>query len=143
MRKIERVTIDTPGRDHGRTYIITEMDAWSAVRWCAKALLALTQSGTNVPPEALRNAAEEGPAALAAMGLNIFALVPPGVALPLMEEVRACVMFQPPGSAISAQPIREGDQCQIEEASTWFTLFKRAFALHLGFSEAAPSPTTE
>lgn len=142
MRKTERVTIAAENRDRGKTFIVTEMDAWKAVLWCAKAILALSQSGTNVPPGALVKAAEGGAEALAALGLQIFALVPEAVALPLMNEAKGCVTYQPPNSIISAQPIYDGDQCQVEEPSTWVTLLKVTFSLHLSFLQVAPSPPT-
>lgn len=145
MRKTELVTIAglEVNRDHGKTFLITEMSAWAALQWCARALLALSQSGTDIKPGALAKAASGGPEALATLGLEIFTLVPSAVALPLMAEIRACVRFQPPSSAIATQPIYEDEQCQVEEISTWFVLLKHAFTLHLGFLPAARPPITE
>lgn len=142
MRKIETVLITAENRDHGKTFIVTEMPAWQALQWCAKALLALSQSGADIKPGALVKASQGGPEVLAALGLEIFTLVPSVVALPLMAEIRACVGFQSP-SGLAAVRIGDGDMCQIEEISTWFILLKAAFILHLGFLPAAPSPTTE
>ncbi len=142
MRKHEDVTITADNRDHGKTFIVTEMPAWQALQWCAKALLALSQSGADIKPGALVKASEGGPETLAALGLEIFTLVPSSVALPLMQEVRACVTFQSPGG-LAAVGIKDGDMCQVEEISTWFILLKAAFILHLGFFPAAPPPPTE
>lgn len=142
MRKTERVTIAEQNRDHGKTFIVTEMGAWQALQWAAKAMLALSQGGTSVPPGALAKAASQGPETLAILGLQIFSLVPESVALPLMNEIKLCVTYAPP-SGIAAQPVYEGALCQVEEPSTWFILLKEAFALHLSFLPAAPSQTTE
>ena len=142
MRKTETVTITADNRDHAKTFIVTEMPAWQALQWCAKALLALSQSGADIKPGALVKASQGGPEVLATLGLEIFTLVPTGVALPLMQEIRGCVSFQSPGG-LAAVGIKDGDMCQIEEISTWFILLKAAFILHLGFLPAAPPPTTE
>jgi hypothetical protein len=142
MRKTESVTIAADNRDHGKTFIVTEMPAWQALQWCAKALLALSQSGADIKPGALVKASQGGAETLATLGLEIFTLVPAPVALPLMTEIRACVSFQAP-DGITFTGIKDGPMCQIEEISTWFVLLKAAFILHLGFLPAAPSPTTE
>lgn len=142
MRKTEIVSIAADNRDHGKTFVVTEMPAWQALQWCAKALLALTQTGADVQPGSLAKAAEGGPEVLAVLGLEIFTLVPAAVALPLMQEIKACVSFQAPGAVVTV-PIKDGMNCQVEEISTWFVLLKAAFVLHLGFLPAAPPPTTE
>lgn len=143
MRKSEKVTIADAGRDLGKTFIVTEMDAWAALKWCTRAMLALSQSGTNVPAGTLKKAVKGGPEKLAALGLQVFALIPEATALPLMDEIKLCVTFQPPDGRMSAQPIYDGDLCQIDEPRTWWTLLTRAFSLHLGFLQAAPNQTTE
>jgi hypothetical protein len=142
MRKTEAVTVAADNRDYGKTFVITEMPAWQALQWCAKALLALSQSGTDIKPGALAKAAQGGPETIATLGLEIFTLVPPAVALPLMAEIRACVSFQAPGAAVTVS-IKDTEHSQVEEISTWFVLLKHAFILHLGFLPAAPPPTTE
>lgn len=142
MRKTELVTIEADNRDRGKTFQITEMPAWQALQWCAKAVLALSQSGTNVPPGAIAKAAEGGPQALAKLGLEIFTLVPQAVALPLMNEIKGCVGYKPGDDRLGVQPIYEGSTCQIDEPSTWFILLRHAFALHLSFLPAAPPPTS-
>jgi hypothetical protein len=142
MRKNETVIIAADNRDHGKTFLVTEMPAWQALTWCARAVLALSQSGSDIKPGAIAKAAEGGPETLAVLGLEIFTLVPSAVALPLMTEIKACVTFQAPGAAV-ATSIKDGELSQVEEISTWFVLLKHAFILHLGFLPAATSPTTE
>ena len=142
-RKTERVTIEAEGRDKGKTFILTEMDSWSAVRWCAKAMLALTQSGVDTQAVGLSKAAEGGPEKIAALGVTLFAFIPPAVALPLLDEARACVSYRLPlkdDSATSSQEIADGPRCQVEEPATWKILLQRLFLLHLGFSEAGDAP---
>lgn len=142
-RKVDHVSVTDVNRDHGKTFIITEMDAWASLRWCAKAMLALAQGGTEVPPGTLKKAAERGPEAFATLGVQIFALIPVEVALPLMDEIKACVTYQPHDTRMAAQPIQEGTMCQIEEPTTWWLLLQRAFGLHLGFLPAGQPPTTD
>lgn len=142
-RKTERVTIAGENRDSGKTFIVTEMDAWSAIRFCARGMLALSQSGTNVPAGTISKAAAGGPEAFAALGLQMFALIPPDVAMPLLEEAKGCITFQPVDTRVGAQPIYDGAMCQIEETTTWAQLLNRAWALHLGFLKAGPPPISE
>lgn len=143
MRKTERVTIAAPNRDNGKVFIITEMGSLSALNWCARAMLALSQSGIDVQAGAMTKAAEGGAETIAALGMQMFALIPERVALPLMAEARQCITYQPPMQQIAVQPIYDGDMCQIEEVGTWATLLQRTFALHLGFSQADSPPITE
>lgn len=140
-RKQEFVTIDADGRDKGRIFILTEMDAWAAIRWCAKAMLALAQTGAQMPSGALAKAAEGGPETLAILGTQLFAFLPEPVALALMEEAKTCVAFQ--SSVGTSQPIYKGDQCQVEEPSTWFKLLQRLLVIHLGFFKAVATPNTD
>lgn len=144
--KTERVTIDAEGRDKGKSFILTEMDSWNALRWCAKAMLSLSQSGVDVQTIGLTKAVQEGgPEKIAALGATLFAFIPATVALPLLDEARTCIRYRLPvkdDKATATQEIADGEACQIAEPRTWVTLFQRLFFLHLGFSEAGDIPTT-
>lgn len=137
------VTIDTEDRDFGKTFVLTEMPAWDAIRFCARAMLALSQTGANIPAGMIAKAADGGPEAFAALGLQMFALVPTEVALPLLDEARACIAYQPPDSRVAVQKILDGAMCQVEEPTTWAVLLKQVWVMHLGFLKAAALPTME
>jgi hypothetical protein len=136
-RKIEKVTIDAEGRDLGKTFVITEMSAWDAIRWAARATLALAQSGVQIPEGALSGA----PETIAASAFALLSLVPEAVALPLLEEARECIQFQPStNAAVALQPVEFGGISAVEEPITWATLLRRVFVLHVGFSVAGVAP---
>lgn len=62
-------------------------------------------------------------------------------AQPLLDELKLCVQFCPPGNA-PLQPIFPGEDSQIEEFKTWYTLYIATVELLLGFSLAAVQSTT-
>lgn len=136
--KKETVTIDQEGRDLGKSFLITEMDAWSAITWATRALLAATRSGVPIPEKV------DGPQTLAGLGLRVLFMLPPDAALPLMSEAKACVKFLPPGGngAIAAQDVDMGGGHAVEEPATWVLLLRRVYDLHVGFSPAGEPPIT-
>lgn len=144
-RRTKTVTIDTPavaavpesvvggnklpatpakaeGRDHGKAFLVTEMPAWDATLFAAKALLALTNAGATVPDST------SGMAGLAVAGLQALEKLSFPQLKPLLEEMITCVQYvHKPGHP--PQDAREN----IEEVSTYLTLFRAAFVLHTGF----------
>lgn len=135
-RKTERVTIDAPGRDLGRVFILTELDSWSALILTAKIAHALTISGINVPEIA------KNPEGLAEGGIRLMTYIAPSVAEPILNELRECVTVLPPRAKPGslAQPLIPENQPH--EIRTWFTLLTKLYYLHLGFSPAADIPTS-
>ena len=130
MRRTAEITIsseDPDNRDRGKTFLITEMSAARAEKWAARALLALTSAGVEVPDE-LENA---GIAAIAAMGLQALSGLTFAQAEPLMDEMFECIQIKEP--AITRR-LTEDD---IEEISTRILLRGEVLSLHLGFSLAA------
>jgi len=134
-RRTERVTIEAEGRDQGKTFVITEMDAAAADDWAMRALFTLANSGVPVI-EAVRQA---GMAGLAQLGPEIFAYAKYDDMRPLMDTLWDCVAFEKD----PAQPLIRGKlkNTQIEESGTFLWLKLAAFQLHTGFSWAgAPLP---
>jgi hypothetical protein len=139
-RKQEKVTIADEGRDLGKTFVLTEMPAWDAVKWATRAYLALAQQGTQIPDGALTSG---DPELIAATGLTLLSLIPEHVAMSLLDEAKACIQFQPSdNSAIALQPVLFGGISAIEEPGTWLALLRRVFSLHVGFSTVGAPPTT-
>jgi hypothetical protein len=132
-RKTVTITIDTPGRDMGRVYSIKEMSASQAEEWATRALLALGQSGVDIPD----NIAQAGFAGVVAIGVRAFAGLPWDLAKPLLGEMMGCVSFLPD----PARPL-VGARCppwddDIEEVQTRLQLRDEVISLHTGFSIAA------
>ena len=143
MRRIERLTIpgtrsDAPGeRDNGKTFVLTELDAYSGQEWATRALLALASSGLELPD----GATGAGMAGLAAAGIRALLRLPPEAAKGLKDELLRCAQYEhKPGAPL--QSIVTGPGCQIEEIKTFGQLYLALIELHLGFSLAALSLTS-
>lgn len=127
-RKTLVVTIDTPGRDLGKTFKLTEMPASQAEKWAARAFLALAKSGVEIPD----NIANAGLAGLAAFGLKALGSMDFADAESLMDEMFRCISCMPDSTRpMVVRPLIEDD---IEEISTRVKLRKDVFGLHVNFS---------
>lgn len=135
-RKTVTITIDKAGRDLGKKFQITEMPAYQAERWATRALLAITNSGLEVP----ENFAKSGMAAMASFGLNMLTSIDFDTAAPLLDEMMSCVQIDM-SNGIVRELMEEGDGADIEEVATRLTLRKAVIELHLGFSFAGLSQT--
>lgn len=142
-RRSELVTL-TDGRDRGKQFRIDEMYADSGERWALRALLAISRSGVNVPPGLFEN----GWAGLAAMMPYLFVIGFQGLSgakweeiEPLLNEMMACITFQPPGG-YPTQPLGVGPAFQIEEVKSLLLLRKKVLELHVDFSAVASPPAT-
>lgn len=144
MRRTEKVTIpgvrsEEPGeRDNGKTFILTEMDAYQGQDWALRALLALAASGIQVPDGALST----GWAGLAGFGITALSRAPYGALKPLLDEMleQAKYAHQPNNPKMPLQSISPGPNCPVEEIKTFITLQMALFKLHTGFSPAAATP---
>ena len=131
-RKIATIKIDAPGRDLGKVFVLTEMDAWSAEAWATKVFFAVMNAGADIP-EAIADAGFAGLAmmssgAMAAMAFKALGKVPVERAKPILDEMMQCVKIQP--SAGITREIFPGD---IEEVSTLIRLKKEVWKLHFDF----------
>lgn len=142
-RKTKIWTVDTPGRDKGKGFLITEMSADKAERWALKALLALANGGAKLPDGVL----DAGMAGIASMaGAVVLSLrhlqgTRYEDVAELLDEMMECVRFQPPGTTsdglpLPSQMLFEGDNCQIEEVSTRIKLRWEVLQVHVDFSVA-------
>lgn len=142
MRRSEKLTIpgvrsETPGeRDNGKTFVLTEMDAYRGQDWALRALLALAASGAQLPEGALTG----GWSGLAGFGLTALLQAPYAALHPLLEEMLRQAKYEhKPGQPL--QDINPGPNCPIEEIKTFLALQTALFKLHVGFSPAAVTPT--
>lgn len=140
-RKTKMVTVTAEGRDHGRSYFLTEMPPRQSEKWATRALLAFAKTGhTDMPDDFRETLQHAGMAGLAAIGIRAITSVDFEAAEPLMDEMMTCVMFVPDPSKIDqmtkhpiVRPLIEDD---IDEVSTLLLLRSEVMELHLGFSIA-------
>ena len=135
-------TDDPENRDNGKRFIITELPASQGEKWGARALNALLASGIEIPDKL----AKQGLRGVAAAGIDSltgFTGIPWNLAEPLLDEMMKCVQIDPdplnrPG--VNIRPIIEAD---IEEIGTRLKLRNAWLELHIGFSFAAKTQTSD
>lgn len=137
-RIVKEFTVEKPNRDKGKTFVITEMDSFSAYDWATRALFGMLNSGMPISKELL----DAGMVGIAQMGLEGVRGLPASIALPLMEELQACVRIKEPNGS---RAVMKSD---VEEFSTWFQMQKEAFTLHIepfisGGGQNSQSPQPE
>lgn len=135
--KKQRITIDSEGRDYGKTFEIAEMPALTIEWWSYRALQALSSSGVDVPTELMGS----GGAGVAAFGFRALANIEPFKAKPLLDEMLTCIRMCP--DPRHHEVIRELVEGDIEEVSTLFKLRMSWFDLHVGFSMGGNPSTSQ
>lgn len=144
-RKVKTLVITTPAdsRDLGKQFVLTEMPAFRAEKWAARAVLALARSGVEVP----ENLEGMGMMGVALLGVRAFASSDYEDVAPLLDEMMTCVQVQ----ADPGQPfLRTLVDDDVEELTTMLQLRREVMELHVNFTEigawlksrapAAPTP---
>ena len=145
MRKTKIAVIRAEGRDKGKQFVLTEMDADRAEKWGVRAMIALANAGVDMPI----GAASQGMAGVARLLVTgIRAL--PGLRFaevePLMDEMWGCIqVIRDPAHPNLILPFLQSDT---EEISTRLFLRMELLELHVGFSLSAVlqslgQPTTD
>jgi len=129
-RKELTFTVDTEGRDIGKTFLIREMPASKAEKWAAKAFLALAKSGVDIPDDV----GNSGLAGIAAIGLKALGGMKYEDAEPLLDEMFTCIECIPDASRPNVH--RSLIEDDIEEVATRLQLRKEVFNIHVNFSTA-------
>lgn len=134
MRRTKNVTVLEEGRDKGKVFLVTEMDADRAEEWAIRALLLLTAGGATLPDGV------HGMAGIAAAGYEALGRLKFDDVKPLLDQMFECVQYvhdpkQPP------QALRTGVNAQIEDVATRLMLRKEVFALHTDFLQAGATQT--
>lgn len=133
-RNVKTLSILNAGRDMGKKFIITEMDAFQGESWAYRALLALIGGGVEVPPDFQKMSM----AAMAEIGFKALSRLKWEVAEPLLSEMMQCVTIQPDPN--EPRVIRAMIPEDIEEISTIMQLRVEVWKLHVDFFKlAAPS----
>lgn len=126
MARKESIFIAESGRDVGKKFHITEMSATQAEAWAIKALLAIGNSGIDIPEGLI----DQGMAGLVAISYMNLLKIPFKVAEPLLEEMMSCVKIMPSDSSNIKRNLIEDD---IEEVATRLQLRKAIWSLHMDF----------
>jgi hypothetical protein len=122
-RRTKVVVIDDPkSRDHGKQFMITEMDAESAEWWAIRVLQGLLGSNSEVDMSAPLSQL----ARYAFVGL---AKMPSEQLKPLIDEMRTCIKILLPDGK-TTRDILAGE---IEEIQTWLELRAEVFGVLTGF----------
>ena len=129
-RVVINYKVKEEGRDKGKTFVITEMQADKAERWAMKALLAVIKTNPEIPEDFELS----GMAGIAQVGLKALAGVEWEQAEPLLNEMMECVEFMPDSS--KPQIVRKLFDGDIEEIMTRINLRKEILQMHVGFSKA-------
>jgi hypothetical protein len=146
MRRTEKLTI--PGvrseahgeRDNGKTFILTEMDAYRGQDWALRALLALAASGATLPAGAMTG----GWAGLAGFGVTALLRAPYAELRPLLDEMLDQAKYEhKPGQPPQGLRPDAAGNCPVQEIKTFLTIQVALFKLHTGFSPADAPPNTE
>jgi hypothetical protein len=126
-RRTKVVTIDAEdGRDHGKTFLITEMPADAAEWWSIRALQGILGANPDVDID-IFSAPLSKIAGFAFVGL---ARIPAEQLKPLMDEMKGCVsVLLPDGKTTRA--LLPND---VEDFMTWVELRKEVFEVLTGFS---------
>lgn len=141
MRLQERLTI--PGvrseahgeRDNGKIFVLTEMDAYTGQRWATRALQALGSGGIHIDADSLKG----GFAALAGIAFIGLLRANTDVIQGLLDEMLMCAKYEH-AHGQPLQEIKPGPKCCVEEIKTFYTLQRKLFELHTGFSLPASIP---
>lgn len=127
-------------RDDGKRFIITEMAASQGEKWGARALNALLASGIEIP-SAVAAGGLRGLAMAGVSGLSGFSGIPWELLEPLLDEMMTCVQIMP--DVNRPDVVRKLIESDIEEIKTRLLIRNAWLELHVGFSFAAKSPTSD
>ena len=124
------------GRDKGKSFVLTEMDAEAAEDWGMRALLALMGAGVEMPDDF----ASLGMAGMVELGFKALGKLSWSVAKPLLNEMKQCIQFMPDSSKPHiVRGLFDGD---IEEIPTLIKLRIEVWKLHVGFLKAGNQSTS-
>jgi hypothetical protein len=133
MRKTSTYTVDSEGRDKGKSFLLTEMAATKAEDWAIRVMLALGAANVDIPDGAL----QLGMAALAEIGLKKLFAIDAVSIRPLLAELMECVEFVP---NLQKPQVKVGYplfESQVEEVKTLLMLKWEVLKLHISFLQAA------
>lgn len=118
-RKSDTVTIDSPGRDLGKTFIVNEMPATLGKPWLMKVTLLLGVQGVDI-----KGLGKSGGKAALAMVMDDSSL----------SGWRDCVQYKHAPEQMPQKIFWDVPACQIEEIETVTFLQVAVLEMHMGFT---------
>lgn len=128
--KTKVVTITREGRDRGKTFLISEMDAMRAEGWAWRMLHVVMSAGIQVPDGIF----SMGMAGVSILGLRALQGIRWEDVKPLHDELLSCVQTVPDSHNMNV--VRALDVSDVDEPLTLMILKSEVFELHTGFSIA-------
>lgn len=122
-RKTCRLTVDSEGRDKGKTFVVTELPALDIERWTVRLVLALGKNGVSLPDVQ----ADSGFAGIAGVLWALIAQITPDEAESLLATMLEGLKID------EGKIVRELTTDDIEEADTLLQLRMAWVDLHSGF----------
>lgn len=133
MRKTKEFTIETQNRDNGKRFRITEMSAVAQEKWATKAIVAIANSGVDLPFDNLQGV-EGLSKLLATSGIKALMNVKYELAQPLYDELLNCCEYLGKQGENISRPLSNATAEEvIEEVTTLFTLRLEVWKLHTDF----------
>lgn len=134
-RSVINYTVTDEGRDKGKVFVLTEFPASRAESWAMRAILALMDSGVDLP----ENFELMGMAGAVEVGFKALSGLKWEVVEPLIAEMMCCIQIIPdPRTPNVVRPIME-EASDIEEIMTRIKLRMEVWKLHTGFLQAVGS----
>lgn len=126
-RRTKVVTIEAEnGRDHGKTFLVTEMPSDAAEWWAIRVLQGILGANPDFDID-IFSAPLAKVAGFAFVGL---ARIPAEQLKPLMDEMKGCVSVLLPDGKTTRNLL----QNDVEDFMTWVELRKEVFEVLTGFS---------
>jgi hypothetical protein len=134
-RRTATVTITAEGRDHGKTFLLTEKPATEGEEWVAEAFFAMMAAGVDIPEDIVSAGSAGFADRMLTMGFKGLQGIPWRSAQPLYMRLMECVVVLPnPSDPSVVRAIVESDT---EEVATRLKLRLEVLKLHGGFTATA------
>lgn len=127
MARTTKVVTIEDGRDKGKAFLLTEMNAFRAEKWAGRALCAMINAGIQIPDEM----AGSGMAGIAAVGVSQIMNFRFAEFEPLLDEMLTCIQTMEDGKDPSHVLPLEADD--VADLTTILKLRREVLILHLGF----------
>lgn len=135
MRREKIFVVTDDGRDHGKTFFLTEMSAVKCEEWAERALGIMIRGGVDMPDLVTAS----GMSGVVSIGFMALFSAPFTEIKPLLDQLMDCVEYFPDShAAFKRKPLLDDE---IEEAATLVRLRLEVFELCAGFSVAAAFST--
>jgi len=126
-RRTIEITIDAPNRDHGKKFLITELNAQPAEDWAQRCWNVLMKAQGGIDSDMLN----QGMQGLTVAALSAFSKSNYAEMKPLLDEMFQCIQI------VEKMATRSLTPDDIEEVTTILKLRMEVLQLHMGFFKPA------